>query len=71
MADQQIEKLKASNAGLLTDVQRMKPKKSICGCRQRVKYLYPDRGTGKDSETEWRRYRTEQTVRMDEKKPFF
>ena len=26
MADQQIEKLKASNAGLLTDVQRMKPK---------------------------------------------
>ena len=49
MADQQIEKLK----------------RSICGCRQCIKHLHPDRGIGKDTEAEWCRHRTEQTVHMD------
>ena len=39
--------------------------RSVCGCRQRVEHLYPDRGTGKDPETERCGYRTEQAVHMD------
>lgn len=39
--------------------------RSVCGCRQRVEHLYPDRGAGKDIETKWCRHRTEQTVHMD------